>query len=230
MCYVSLNTFIWLHLRHYKLSLFTFVHQIGCRRTCPASPSHIGTSNRSRIRDVSARTSGVSLLSFLSRHPLNTSFTWLTIWEKIKTSIDMIRHFDVIFYTNPTTSLLWCPRDKTSFSYFGYTVNKEGKPIAQQALSGGAKWKNLPDFGLSSRFFPVFPIFPNFPVFFLISPIFSQFFAVKRGTLRILHLTLLKIHLKKNPEVSIFLKSNKDYPAPTGLEPTLSYDVLLNLL
>ena len=40
---------------------------------------------------------------------------------------------------------------------------------SQPYLSGGAKWKNLLDFGL---FFPIFPLFLDFPNF----PLFSQFF------------------------------------------------------
>ena len=51
---------------------------------------------------------------------------------------------------------------------------------SQPYLSGGAKWKNIPNFAFSSRFFP---LFPDFPLFFLISPpLFGIFFAVK-GTL-----------------------------------------------
>ena len=40
---------------------------------------------------------------------------------------------------------------------------------SQPSLSGGAKWKNLPDFCLS---FPVFPLFHEFPDF---SPLFPDF-------------------------------------------------------
>ena len=73
---------------------------------------------------------------------------------------------------------------------------------SQPSLSGGAKWKNLPDFYLSfpivpffpdfstfpdffsvPDFFPLFPdfprFFPDFPDFSPIFPIFGNFFAVK---------------------------------------------------
>ena len=50
---------------------------------------------------------------------------------------------------------------------------------SQPSLSGGVKWKNLPDFSSFSRFLPLFPIFPHvfpdFPLFFLIFPIFPIF-------------------------------------------------------
>ena len=49
---------------------------------------------------------------------------------------------------------------------------------SQHYLSGGANWKNLPDFGLFFLIFP--PFFPIFPLFF---PIFDNFFACQGGTL-----------------------------------------------
>ena len=47
-----------------------------------------------------------------------------------------------------------------------------GQWRSQPSLSGGAKWKDLPDFCLS---FPLFPLFPDVPPLFPIFPSFSRF-------------------------------------------------------
>ena len=51
---------------------------------------------------------------------------------------------------------------------------------SQPYLSGGAKWKNLPNFCL---FFPIFPLFPIFPDLSWLFPILGNFFPVRGGTL-----------------------------------------------
>ena len=52
--------------------------------------------------------------------------------------------------------------------------------VASSILTGGAKWKNLPNFCL---FFQIFPLFSRFfLIFALFFQIFGKFFAVRGGT------------------------------------------------
>ena len=65
------------------------------------------------------------------------------------------------------------PSKTKDIFYFTWSKGNFLQYCSQPYLSGGAKWKNLPDFCL---FFLIFLFFPIFSLFFLI---FGKFFAFK---------------------------------------------------
>ena len=77
---------------------------------------------------------------------------------------------------------------------------------SQPSLSGGAKWKNLPDFCLFFKIFPLFPpIFPSFPNFSLFFPqIFPSLWQIFQSGEHSAPLTPLPMLLKIQ-SVSIFV-------------------------